>query len=207
MRLKASVILVALLFLFPACGSKSNSIVSKVIESSNNQVNGPVRGNKESHIYHWQGCPEYDRIAPEHIVEFRSATEAEQAGYRPALNCPKGDGQTAAAPGPTLQPRPSEPGSAPTRPVSTTREKTKKTETPVETNPREVKQPETKRPETKPTDTSEGKPTVKVWVSKDSSVYHCPDSALYGKTKTGEYMTQRAALKKGLKPDGNKVCQ
>ena len=54
---------------------------------------------------------------------------------------------------------------------------------------------------------SEGKPTVKVWVSKDSNVYHCPGSARYGATKDGEYITQRAALKKGLHPDHGAYCQ
>ena len=49
---------------------------------------GPVRGNMRSHIYHWQGCPNYDDIAEHNRVEFANAIEAEKAGYRAAYNCP-----------------------------------------------------------------------------------------------------------------------
>lgn len=48
---------------------------------------GPVRGNRRSHIYEWPGCPYYDRIAPGNRVPFPSARAAREAGYRPARNC------------------------------------------------------------------------------------------------------------------------
>jgi Staphylococcal nuclease homologue len=44
------------------------------------QYQGPVRGNRRSHIYHWPGCPNYDDIADYNRVDFPSATAAEQAG-------------------------------------------------------------------------------------------------------------------------------
>ena len=54
-----------------------------------------------------------------------------------------------------------------------------------------------------PTDT--GNPTVKVWVNKTSKVYHCPTSRYYGKTKSGEYMTQKEAQDAGNHPAGQIV--
>jgi endonuclease YncB( thermonuclease family) len=58
--------------------------------SSNNagQISGLIRGNKNSMIYHWPGCPNYDDIAPHNRVPFQTREEAERAGYRPARNCP-----------------------------------------------------------------------------------------------------------------------
>lgn len=52
------------------------------------EYQGPVRGNRRSHIFHWPGCPNYDEIADHNRVEFPSAAAAEQAGYRAARNCP-----------------------------------------------------------------------------------------------------------------------
>jgi hypothetical protein len=52
------------------------------------EYQGPVRGNRRSHIFHWPGCPNYDDIADYNRVEFPSAAAAEQAGYRAARNCP-----------------------------------------------------------------------------------------------------------------------
>ncbi|MFZ0887347.1 MAG: Ada metal-binding domain-containing protein [Candidatus Binataceae bacterium] len=49
---------------------------------------GPVVGNRRSHIYPWPGCPYYDAVAPRNRVPFPGAQAAEQAGYRPARNCP-----------------------------------------------------------------------------------------------------------------------
>lgn len=47
-----------------------------------------IRGNRRSKIYHRPDCPDYDRISPRNRVPFGSATDAEQAGYRVAGNCP-----------------------------------------------------------------------------------------------------------------------
>lgn len=46
----------------------------------------------------------------------------------------------------------------------------------------------------------------KVWVNTQSHVYHCEGSKSYGKTKSGEYMTEAAAKTKGNRPDHGKSC-
>jgi hypothetical protein len=53
----------------------------------------------------------------------------------------------------------------------------------------------------------QGNPDVKVWVNTKSGVYHCPGTRWYGKTKSGEYMTQGQAQEKGYRPAYGKVCQ
>jgi hypothetical protein len=45
-----------------------------------------------------------------------------------------------------------------------------------------------------------------VWVNTDSKAYHCNGSKWYGKTKTGQYMTEPAAKAGGFHPAGNKGC-
>jgi hypothetical protein len=44
----------------------------------------------------------------------------------------------------------------------------------------------------------------KVWVN--DKVYHCSSSKWYGKTKTGSYMTEQAAMAAGAHPDHGKAC-
>lgn len=53
----------------------------------------------------------------------------------------------------------------------------------------------------------QGNPDVKVWVNTNSSVYHCPGTRWYGRTKSGVYMTQAEAQKKGYRPAYGKVCR
>jgi endonuclease YncB( thermonuclease family) len=48
---------------------------------------GKIIGNRNSHIYHWPGCPGYTKIAEKNQVPFNSPAEAEAAGYRAAKNC------------------------------------------------------------------------------------------------------------------------
>jgi hypothetical protein len=46
----------------------------------------------------------------------------------------------------------------------------------------------------------------KVWVNSKSKTYHCEGTKFYGKTKSGEYMTEADAKTKGNHPDHGKVC-
>ena len=45
-----------------------------------------------------------------------------------------------------------------------------------------------------------------VWVNKNSKTYYCKDTKSYGKTKSGEYMTEAAARAKGYHADHGKAC-
>ena len=54
---------------------------------------------------------------------------------------------------------------------------------------------------------SQGKPDVKVWVNTSSGIYHCPGTRWYGKTKRGEYMTQKQAQEKKYRPAYGKYCE
>jgi endonuclease YncB( thermonuclease family) len=47
-----------------------------------------ILGNRRTGIYHWPGCPYFDKISPSNRVTFHSREEAEKAGYRAARNCP-----------------------------------------------------------------------------------------------------------------------
>ena len=45
-----------------------------------------------------------------------------------------------------------------------------------------------------------------VWANQNSKTYHCKDTKSYGKTKSGEYMTEAAARAKGYHADHGKAC-
>jgi serine/threonine-protein kinase len=51
-----------------------------------------------------------------------------------------------------------------------------------------------------------GNPNVKVWVNTDSGTYHCPGARWYGKTRNGEYLTQKEAQEKGFHPAASRAC-
>src|SRR5947209_5276938 len=45
-----------------------------------------------------------------------------------------------------------------------------------------------------------------VWVNSTSKIYHCPGTRYYGKTKSGEYMSEVAAKAAGDHPSNGKAC-
>ena len=50
-------------------------------------VDGEVRGNKGSRIFHVATCPGYEQIDRENLRLFEAISDAEEAGYRAAYNC------------------------------------------------------------------------------------------------------------------------
>src|SRR5690606_31610305 len=63
--------------------------LTSVSPGSARASSGPaaIIGNRSSKIYHWPGCPGYDKTSKRNRVEFRTRGEAEAAGYRAARNC------------------------------------------------------------------------------------------------------------------------
>lgn len=58
-------------------------------QSASAAISGEVIGNKNSKKYHLQGCPGYSQVGEKNRVMFKSAVEAEAAGYVKAGNCKK----------------------------------------------------------------------------------------------------------------------
>ncbi len=52
-----------------------------------------------------------------------------------------------------------------------------------------------------------GNPIAKVWVNTKTATYHCSGTRWYGKTKEGEYMTQKEAEARGYRSAHQTPCQ
>lgn len=50
-------------------------------------LNGEIRGNKASMVFHVPTCPEYDSISERNLRTFETVGDAEAANYRPSRNC------------------------------------------------------------------------------------------------------------------------
>lgn len=68
---------------------------------------GDVVGNKNSKIYHNPGCPGYKSVSEKNRVFFKTAEEAETAGYKRAKNCKAGDSTASEESAPTSSTTPS----------------------------------------------------------------------------------------------------
>jgi endonuclease YncB( thermonuclease family)/methylphosphotriester-DNA--protein-cysteine methyltransferase len=73
---------------------------------------GEIIGNKNSKIYHRPGCPGYNSISEKNQVRFKSAEEAEAAGFKRAGNCKSGDSASSAASTPATGSTPAPPSVA-----------------------------------------------------------------------------------------------
>jgi deoxyribonuclease-1 len=68
-----------------------SGLSDSAIESILNLWQRPQRekfSRQPSKVYHRPGCPGFAAMHPANIVMFASETEAQQAGYRKANNCP-----------------------------------------------------------------------------------------------------------------------
>lgn len=66
--------------------SKSQPDAAKPIASQE-----PIIANKNSKKYHLSNCPGYKQVSEKNRITFKSAEEAEAAGYTRAVNCKPGD--------------------------------------------------------------------------------------------------------------------
>lgn len=53
---------------------------------------------------------------------------------------------------------------------------------------------------------SSGESEARVWVNRNSGVYHCPGTRWYGGTKSGEFMPESQAKREGQRPAYGKTC-
>ena len=77
--------------------------------------------------------------------------------------------------------------------------------TPVPANAAPTKAPPTKTTAGSTTPAPGGGPGM-VWINSKTKVYHCQGDRWYGKTKSGEYLSEADATAKGARPDHGKAC-
>ena len=72
---------------------KTPELVVEQLQMADIQTSTPtpiqIVGNKTSKIYHLPDCPGALKMNESNKIFFASILEAEQAGYRPAQNCPQ----------------------------------------------------------------------------------------------------------------------
>jgi micrococcal nuclease len=68
-------------------GKRQTAQASEPVATITPPPDGPIVGNQKSHIYHWAGCPDYDKVSTRNRITFTSREAAEAAGYRAAKNC------------------------------------------------------------------------------------------------------------------------
>jgi hypothetical protein len=66
--------------------SRTPSRAGAPVTSTAPAMEGPIVGNQKSRVYHWPGCPDYDKVSAKNRITFPSREAAEHAGYRPARN-------------------------------------------------------------------------------------------------------------------------
>jgi endonuclease YncB( thermonuclease family)/methylphosphotriester-DNA--protein-cysteine methyltransferase len=122
---------------------------------------GDVIGNKNSKKYHNPGCPGYNSVSEKNQVRFKSAAEAEAAGYSRAGNC-KADDSPASAASTTAN------GSAPSQPAKSAKA------TPVAATAEAATAPSTSTPST-----AAAAATGEIIANKNSKIYHRPNCPGY----------------------------
>ncbi|HKS26543.1 MAG TPA: thermonuclease family protein [Pyrinomonadaceae bacterium] len=70
-------------------GNESRQTAATSQASASPSATGNIVGNRNSRKYHLPGCPGYNQTAEKNRVYFRTAQEAEAAGYTKAGNCNK----------------------------------------------------------------------------------------------------------------------
>jgi endonuclease YncB( thermonuclease family)/methylphosphotriester-DNA--protein-cysteine methyltransferase len=121
-------------------------------------ASGEVVGNKNSKIYHNPGCPGYKSVSEKNRVFFKTAEEAEAAGYKRAKNCKASDSAAGEASEATSSKSP-----------SSAAEKTQK-----------AKEGKPVAPAETTTDTAETPAaTGEIIGNKNSKIYHRPDCPGY----------------------------
>jgi endonuclease YncB( thermonuclease family)/methylphosphotriester-DNA--protein-cysteine methyltransferase len=77
------------------------SASAPVMSTTHAATTGDIIGNKNSKIYHKPGCAGYNSVSEKNQVRFKSAEEAEAAGYKRAGNCKSDDSSASAVSTPT----------------------------------------------------------------------------------------------------------
>ncbi|MBI4118750.1 MAG: hypothetical protein HY452_00620 [Parcubacteria group bacterium] len=77
----------------PASGSTASADATTPLKSQNGAVveeiiNQKIVGNKNSKIYHYENCPGALRMSEGNKIFFASIIDAQNAGFKPAGNCP-----------------------------------------------------------------------------------------------------------------------